>query len=72
MNRLTSVAELKALQDHLVQAHDPNRPIVRVCRGPGCLALGADKVSQAFKQTVQNQGLGISGPLLRKPTLAGS
>jgi NADP-reducing hydrogenase subunit HndC len=68
MNRLTSAAELKALQDHLVQVHDPNQIIVRVCRGPGCLALGADKVSQAFKQTVQNQGLGIKVQPLIKET----
>jgi NADP-reducing hydrogenase subunit HndC len=68
MNRLTNVAELKALQDHLVQAHDPNRPIVRVCRGPGCLALGADKVSLAFKNTIQGQGLGIKVQPLIKET----
>ena len=68
MNRLINVAALKALQDHLVQAHDPNRPIVRVCRGPGCLALGADKVSQAFQSTIQSQGLGIKVQPLIKET----
>jgi NADP-reducing hydrogenase subunit HndC len=68
MNRLTNVAELKALQDHLVQVHDPNRPIIRVCRGPGCLALGADKVSQAFQSTIQSQGLGIKVQPLIKET----
>jgi NADH-quinone oxidoreductase subunit F len=68
MHRLTNVAELKALQDHLVQAHDPNRPIFRVCRGPGCLALGADKVSQVLQATIQNQGLGIKVQPLIKET----
>jgi NADP-reducing hydrogenase subunit HndC len=68
MNRLTNVAELKALQDHLIQAHDPNRPIVRVCRGPGCLALGADKISQAFQSAVQTQGLGVKVQPLIKET----
>ncbi|MHB9074941.1 MAG: NADH-ubiquinone oxidoreductase-F iron-sulfur binding region domain-containing protein [Desulfobaccales bacterium] len=68
MNRLTNVAELKSLQDHLIQAHDPNRPIVRVCRGPGCLALGADKVSQAFHTAIQSQRLGIKVQPLIKDT----
>ncbi len=68
MNRLTSVAELKALQNHLIQAQDPNRTIVRVCRGPGCLALGADKVSQAFHSAIQAQGLGIKVQPLIKET----
>ena len=45
MQRLTNTAELKVLRDNLLQAQDPHRPIVRVCRGPGCLAVGADKVS---------------------------
>jgi len=68
MNRLTSVAELKALQDHLIQAHDPNRPIVRVCRGPGCLALGADKVAQTFQSAIKSRGLGIKVQPLIKET----
>ncbi|MFZ5450169.1 MAG: NADH-ubiquinone oxidoreductase-F iron-sulfur binding region domain-containing protein [Thermodesulfobacteriota bacterium] len=68
MNRLTSIAELKALQDYLVRAHDPNRPTVRVCRGPGCLALGADKVSQAFQAAIQSQGLGVKVQPLIKET----
>jgi NADP-reducing hydrogenase subunit HndC len=68
MNRLANAAELKALQDYLVQAHDPNRPIVRVCRGPGCLALGADKVAQAFQTAIQRQGLGVKVQPLIKET----
>ncbi len=68
MNRLTNAAELQALKDHLVQTQDPNRPIVRVCRGPGCLALGADKVSQAFQTAITSQGLGVKVQPLIKET----
>lgn len=68
MNRLNNAAELKALQDHLVQAHDPSRSIVRVCKGPGCLALGADKVSQAFNQAVKTHTLGTKVQPLIKET----
>ena len=35
----------------------PDRPVVRVCRGPGCLAQGADKVSQAFKAAIQEHNI---------------
>jgi len=68
MQRVANAAALKAMRDRLVQAHDPNRPIVRVCRGPGCLALGADKVSQAFQSAVNRQGLGAKVQPLIKDT----
>ncbi len=68
MERITSTAELKVLREHLLQALDPNRPIVRVCRGPGCLAVGADKVSQAFQSAVKRKNLGVKVQPLIKET----
>jgi NADP-reducing hydrogenase subunit HndC len=68
MQRLMSTAELKVLRDNLLQAHDPNQPIVRVCRGPGCLAVGADKVSQAFHAAVKGQNLRVKVQPLIKDT----
>ena len=68
MERLTSTAELKVLRERLLQALDPNRPIVRVCRGPGCLAVGADKVSQAFQAAVRSKNLGVKVQPLIKET----
>ncbi|MDP2045006.1 MAG: NADH-quinone oxidoreductase subunit F, partial [Deltaproteobacteria bacterium] len=68
MQRLSNTAELKVLRDNLLQAHDPNRPIVRVCRGPGCLAVGADKVSQAFHSIIKGQNLGVKVQPLVKDT----
>jgi len=68
MLRLENTAALKVLRDNLLQAHDPNRPIVRVCRGPGCLAVGADKVSQAFHSIIESQNLGVKVQPLVKDT----
>ncbi len=55
MAKLHSVAELESLRARLLAA--PDRPVVRVCLGPGCLAQGADKVSQAFKAAIQERHL---------------
>ena len=51
MGKLKSVAELESLRAQLLAA--PDRPVVRVCLGPGCLAQGADKVSRAFKAAIK-------------------
>ena len=55
MGKLKSVAELESLRAQLLAA--PDRPVVRVCLGPGCLAQGADKVSRAFKAAIQERNL---------------
>jgi NADP-reducing hydrogenase subunit HndC len=53
--KLHSMAELETLRAHLLAV--PDRPVVRVCLGPGCLAQGADKVSQAFKAAIQERDI---------------
>jgi NADP-reducing hydrogenase subunit HndC len=53
MGKLKSVADLESFRERLLQAEDPNRPVVRVCLGPGCLAQGADKVAKAFKTVIK-------------------
>ena len=68
MTRIKQAADLQALRDTLLKAHDPDRPLVRVCRGPGCLALGADKVSQAFRSAIRKQKLGVKVQSLIKET----
>lgn len=57
MERLNTAAELEALQNQLHASQDPNQLIVRVCRGPGCLAQGADRVSRAFKEAIKAKGI---------------
>jgi NADH:ubiquinone oxidoreductase subunit F (NADH-binding)/(2Fe-2S) ferredoxin/NAD-dependent dihydropyrimidine dehydrogenase PreA subunit len=53
MKKIKSVAELQDLSQALLAAYDPAEPVARVCLGPGCLALGAEKVSQAFRSALK-------------------
>ncbi|MEW6386476.1 MAG: NADH-ubiquinone oxidoreductase-F iron-sulfur binding region domain-containing protein [Thermodesulfobacteriota bacterium] len=68
MERISNVAKLEALRESLHAAHDPERPVVRVCLGPGCLALGANKVSRAFQAAIKAKGMGASVQPLIKET----
>ncbi len=67
MERISNAVELQALRESLLQAQDPNQPVVRVCLGPGCLALGAEKVCQAFNSVVNGKKLRAKiQPLIKK------
>jgi len=57
MGKLKSIEELESLRQQLLAAEDPDRPVVRVCLGPGCLAQGADKVSRAFRAAIKARRL---------------
>jgi len=67
MERINNVADLEALRESLHAAHDPERPVVRVCLGPGCLAKGANKVSQAFRAVIKAKKIEASlQPLIKE------
>lgn len=68
MERISNVAGLEALRESLHAAHDPKRPVVRVCLGPGCLALGANKVSRAFQAAIKAKKIEASVQPLIKET----
>jgi NADH:ubiquinone oxidoreductase subunit F (NADH-binding)/(2Fe-2S) ferredoxin/NAD-dependent dihydropyrimidine dehydrogenase PreA subunit len=53
MKKIKSAAELQDLSQSLLAAYDPAQPVARVCLGPGCLALGAEKVAQAFRSALK-------------------
>ncbi len=53
MKKIKSAAELQDLSQTLLAAHDPDQPVARVCLGPGCLALGAEKVARAFRSALK-------------------
>ena len=55
MKKIKNAAELQTLRQTLLAAQDPDRPVVRVCLGPGCLALGAEKVAGAFESAIRNK-----------------
>jgi NADP-reducing hydrogenase subunit HndC len=68
MERISNVAELEAWRENLRAALDPERPVVRVCLGPGCLALGANKVSRALQAAIKAKKIEASVQPLIKET----
>ena len=57
MPRINSFAELEKFRTNIVSQRDPDKPCIAVCTGSGCLALGATKVVDAFKEEIKKQGL---------------
>jgi len=49
------VNELKSLRDDLIEARGADRPTIKVCLGPGCLAQGADRVLAAFRREIRDK-----------------
>jgi len=57
MRRINSPTELEKLREEILSKRDPNKPCIAICSGTGCLALGARKVIESFKEEVRKQGL---------------
>jgi NADH-quinone oxidoreductase subunit F len=57
MPRINSAAELEELRTEILSKRDPEGICVSVCTGAGCIALGAAKVVDAFKEQIRKQGL---------------
>ena len=57
MVRLNSAKELEERRQNIVSARAPDAPVVSICAGSGCLALGAREVIAAFKSELASQGL---------------
>ena len=55
--RLASRAALTAYQQSILAARDPNRPIIIVCHGTGCLAHNSPKVAEALRRSIKGGGL---------------
>jgi len=56
MKRVSSVEELRRLQQVILQARDPHRLRVRICM-TGCRAFGAVEVRDAFQASITENGL---------------
>jgi NADH:ubiquinone oxidoreductase subunit F (NADH-binding)/(2Fe-2S) ferredoxin/NAD-dependent dihydropyrimidine dehydrogenase PreA subunit len=56
MKKLSSIEELRRLQETLSREKDPHRLRVRVCM-TGCRAFGAVEVRDAFKGAIEENGL---------------
>ncbi|ADJ25933.1 NADH dehydrogenase (quinone) [Dehalogenimonas lykanthroporepellens BL-DC-9] len=54
--RLTDYADLESYRANL-QAKKTENKVITICCGTGCLAYGASKIGQSFKDEIKNQGL---------------
>ncbi|MGM0403631.1 MAG: NADH-ubiquinone oxidoreductase-F iron-sulfur binding region domain-containing protein [Thermodesulfobacteriota bacterium] len=52
-HRLTSWEDLHALQQQIIEAHDPNQTRIVVCHGTGCMANGSAKITRAFQEALE-------------------
>ncbi len=57
MKKLGSPAELESLRENITARRDPNRACITICSGTGCQAYGCEKVTEAFRQEIKQQGL---------------
>ncbi len=57
--RLSSVKDLTDLRDQLNSSRDPDQPEIVICHGTGCLANGAFKVYEAFKNALDSAGIDV-------------
>jgi len=57
VQRIHGPADLKRLQETLVQGRDPNKPCITVCAGTGCLAHGCQHLVSAFREELTRHGL---------------
>jgi NADP-reducing hydrogenase subunit HndC len=57
--RLGSLADLTEYREQILAERDPNRPVIIVCHGTGCLANGSPKVADALRKAIAKAGLDV-------------
>ncbi len=57
MKRIRSLEELEKIRAEILGSRDPDRPCVTICSGTGCHAYGCEKVTEAFRAELKDQGL---------------
>jgi NADH:ubiquinone oxidoreductase subunit F (NADH-binding)/(2Fe-2S) ferredoxin/Pyruvate/2-oxoacid:ferredoxin oxidoreductase delta subunit len=57
-NRIGSLKELEEVRGVLVDRSDPDRPVITICTGTGCVASGAETVAESFRKAVEELQLG--------------
>ena len=57
MPKTNSPTELEDLRREILSKRDSNKPCIAICAGTGCIAHGAQRVIDAFKEEVKKQGL---------------
>jgi NADP-reducing hydrogenase subunit HndC len=54
--KIHSIEALNALRQDILSQQDPERPLLIVCHGTGCLANGSPKVSDALRKAIAKTG----------------
>ncbi len=57
MEKIKSPKELEKLRAAILAEAKPERPLVTVCGGTGCLSNGSEQVVQSFAEEMKKQGL---------------
>ncbi|MFC2141628.1 NADH-ubiquinone oxidoreductase-F iron-sulfur binding region domain-containing protein [Acidobacteriota bacterium] len=57
MPRINSSAELEELRKRVLSERDPNRPVIAICAGMGCLGSGNGGVVKAFEEEISKKSL---------------
>jgi NADP-reducing hydrogenase subunit HndC len=57
VQQLKSPQELEVLRKSIIDGRDPNKPVIALCVGTGCLAYGCMDILSAFRNEVKRQGL---------------
>ncbi|UCD50406.1 MAG: (2Fe-2S) ferredoxin domain-containing protein, partial [Phycisphaerales bacterium] len=65
MDRLKNTSDFHAWHEQLCAGADPEVPVVMLCGGTGCTALGSAQVYHAFEQEIARMGLGTKIQLKR-------
>ncbi len=58
VNKLQSPKELASLRARLKQEYDPNKMVITLCTGTGCLACGCAPVAEAFRKAIAEDRFG--------------
>jgi len=58
MGKLSSISDFKAYRERVMDAVDPDLPMVMICGGTGCIAQDSKDVYAAFEKAIAEQGLG--------------
>lgn len=57
MTAIKTPSELNSLRSTLIKNIDPEKSSITICKGTGCLALGAEKVVDKFKEEIEGENL---------------
>jgi len=55
--KIKSLSELADLRKRIISNRDPNKPVVTICIGTGCTALGARKIVEVLLEEIKAQNL---------------